>query len=162
MNSASTLPSSFNESVFIGLGSNMGDRRLHLHNALSYLERAAEIQLINTSPFLETPPWGKTDQPDFINAVSEIRTGFSPDELLEFLKQGELLLGRTPTERWGPRVIDMDILMFGSRIINDTDLIIPHKELTNRRFVLEPLLELHSELVHPKNGIPLREFLLPE
>jgi 2-amino-4-hydroxy-6-hydroxymethyldihydropteridine diphosphokinase len=158
MTAASARSSRFDESVYIGLGSNLGDRNAHLADAMHYLRNSSNIRVVATSAFLETLPWGHTDQPDFLNGVTEIRTDFSPAELLKFLKEGEQILGRTPTERWGPRVIDLDILLFGNRIIKDTDLVIPHPEMTRRRFVLDPLLELNPHGVHPISGRKLREF----
>jgi len=158
MTAASARSSRFDESVYIGLGSNLGDRHAHLADAMHYLQNSSNIRVVATSSFLETLPWGHTDQPDFLNGVTEIRTDFSPAELLKFLKDGEQILGRTPAERWGPRVIDMDILLFGNRIIKDTDLVIPHPEMTRRRFVLDPLLELNPHGVHPISGRKLREF----
>ena len=109
--------------------------------------------------FRETPPWGNTGQPVFLNSAVEIQTCLSPDALLRYLKAGERLLGRTPSEHWGPRVIDMDILLFGERVVCEPSLQIPHAELPNRAFVLEPLLELNATLRHPKTQIPLATYL---
>lgn len=159
MTAPSATSSRFDESVYIGLGSNLGDRRAHLADAIHYLQNSLNIRVIATSSIMETLPWGHTDQPDFLNGVTEIRTDFSPAELLKFLKEGEQFLGRTPTEKWGPRVIDMDILLFGNRIINDTHLIVPHPEMTRRRFVLDPLLELNPDVIHPISGKKLLDFI---
>ena len=152
-------PSASDEKIYIGLGANLGDRRSQLERAVAYIGESSDIIRVATSAFRETPPWGVTDQPPFLNGVVEIRTAMSPDALLRFLKDGERKLGRTPTARWGPRIIDMDILLFGSRIIKTPHLQIPHAEMTNRRFVLEPLLELNPALCHPATQVPLRDYL---
>jgi 2-amino-4-hydroxy-6-hydroxymethyldihydropteridine diphosphokinase len=128
------------ERVFIGLGTNLGadlDRNLH-----------AAIEAIRQLPssFMRTAPWGVTDQPAFLNAVVEIRTQLEPLPLLQALKKLETELGRVPTYRWGPRLIDFDIILYGSRVVDLPDLTIPHPHYQEREFVLRPLAEIAPEL----------------
>jgi 2-amino-4-hydroxy-6-hydroxymethyldihydropteridine diphosphokinase len=112
------------------------------------------------SDIIETAPWGVTDQPAFLNAVARISTVLTPHELLGRLKSAEILLGRTPGgRRWGPRTIDLDILLFGTNVVRDPHLAIPHPRLTEREFVLRQILELDREIVHPISGHPLSLFL---
>lgn len=161
MASLSSLQESsrFDETVYVGLGSNVGDREQHLRNAQMMLQSEHCIQFEKCSTVLETAPWGGVDQPRFLNCAVKITTSFSPLQLLEFLKSSETQLGRVVTQRWGPRVIDMDILLFGQRVLETEQLTIPHRELSNRLFVLRPLLELHRNLIHPRCGTPLRQIL---
>jgi 2-amino-4-hydroxy-6-hydroxymethyldihydropteridine diphosphokinase len=134
--------------VFVGLGSNLGDRKLNLRRALQRLE---ELGPVRASSFRETEPVGVTDQPKFLNAVAELATDLPPRELLERLLEIERGLGRNrATERrWGPRVIDLDLLLFGEETIDEPGLTVPHPRLADRRFVLEPLCELAPELRLP-------------
>lgn len=135
--------------VYIGLGSNLGQRRRFIKRALKHLQ-ALGVRLIKVSSFYETEPVGGPLQGKFINAVAEIETELNPVKLLRVLKDTEQELGRKPTtERWGPREIDIDILVYEDRIISRDDLIIPHPLLHTRRFVLEPLAEIAPELEHP-------------
>ncbi|MBN2529400.1 MAG: 2-amino-4-hydroxy-6-hydroxymethyldihydropteridine diphosphokinase [Deltaproteobacteria bacterium] len=152
--------SAFNETVYIGLGSNLGDRKAHLARAVSFLKQSHRIRVDAVSSWIETDPWGNTRQGSFLNGALQLVTSHSPLSLLAYLKEGELRLGRTPSEHWGPRVIDMDILLFGERIINDTELTVPHVHLRSRAFVLAPLLELNPSLHHPECHTPLRDFLM--
>jgi 2-amino-4-hydroxy-6-hydroxymethyldihydropteridine diphosphokinase len=134
--------------VFVGLGSNLGDRELNLRRALQRLE---ELGPVHASSFRETEPVGVTDQPKFLNAAAELATDLPPRELLERLLEIERGLGRNrATERrWGPRVIDLDLLLFGEETIDEPGLTVPHPRLADRRFVLEPLCELAPELRLP-------------
>jgi 2-amino-4-hydroxy-6-hydroxymethyldihydropteridine diphosphokinase len=134
--------------VFVGLGSNLGDRELNLRRAL---ERLEELGPVRASSFRETDPVGVTDQPKFLNAAAELATDLPPRELLERLLDLERELGRdrATERRWGPRVIDLDLLLFGEEAIDEPGLTVPHPHLTERRFVLEPLHELAPELRLP-------------
>lgn len=153
------LPSHFNESVFIGMGSNLGDRNKNLQEALNCISQHPSLKITKCSSIIETAPWGETAQPLFLNAVVEVTTSFSPKELLVLLKQWEQQLGRIPSKRWGPRLIDMDILLFGQRIVSCEFLVIPHAELKNRTFVLQSLLEIDPELKHPECHEYIRSYL---
>jgi 2-amino-4-hydroxy-6-hydroxymethyldihydropteridine diphosphokinase len=134
--------------VFLLLGTNLGDRFSYLQQAIGLISQ--EITAPNKlSSVYETQAWGKTDQPDYLNQVVMLQTALSPQAVLQTILQIEQTLGRRREEKWGARTIDIDILFFGNMIINEPDLIIPHPELQNRRFTLEPLVELAPELVHP-------------
>jgi 2-amino-4-hydroxy-6-hydroxymethyldihydropteridine diphosphokinase len=143
--------------VFVGLGSNLGDRELNLRQAL---ERLEEVGPVRASSFRETDPVGVTDQPKFLNAAAELATDLSPRELLERLLEIERELGRDRAieRRWGPRVIDLDLLLFGEEAIDEPGLTVPHPRLADRRFVLEPLCELNEDLALP-DGTRVRDLL---
>ncbi len=118
------------------------------------------MALETVTELLETPPWGVTDQPAFINAVASIETDLTPHALLACLKKAEAFMGRNMTgKRWGPRVIDLDILIYGEVVMHDTLLTIPHPRITERDFVLKQLLELEAGLIHPKFLCPLSDYL---
>jgi 2-amino-4-hydroxy-6-hydroxymethyldihydropteridine diphosphokinase len=133
--------------AYVGLGSNLGDRE-------AMLLRAAEaIEAVRLSPVIETEPWGYADQPRFLNAVAELETELSPRELLELLLDVERRLGRTREgPRFGPRTIDLDLLLYGDEMIDEPGLQVPHPRLEERRFVLEPLAALVPERKIPGNG----------
>jgi len=138
--------------AFIGLGANVGDRRAHIEAALAAMAAHPRIAIVRCTAPVETEPWGVADQPAFLNAVAEVQTTLDPKELLQSLKRMERELGRTPGRRWGPREIDLDILLFRNSVIDDSSLVIPHPELTTRPFVLSQLIELDEHLVHPRLG----------
>jgi 2-amino-4-hydroxy-6-hydroxymethyldihydropteridine diphosphokinase len=142
--------------AFIGLGSNLGDRAQNLRQALAAL-RNQGIEIRQTSSIYETDPVGPP-QPDFLNAAAEIETSLPPLDLLATLKQTETEQGREPGEPWGPRLIDLDLLLYGTESINEPNLTIPHPELTKRAFALVPLLEIDPNLELP-SGEPLSAFL---
>lgn len=131
--------------VFIALGSNLGKRADWLRQAREKLITAATIEMVQASAIYETDPVGKTDQPAFLNQVIEIRTALSPEDLLVHLLQIEAELGRVRQERWGPRIIDLDLLAYGARLIHTSRLVLPHPELPHRRFVLAPWAEIAPE-----------------
>jgi 2-amino-4-hydroxy-6-hydroxymethyldihydropteridine diphosphokinase len=133
--------------AYLGLGSNLGDRERNLRSALAALSEVPGIRVRRQSRFIETTPWGDLNQPDFMNAVIEIETDLDPRELLRTLKRIERQLGRTPSRRWGPRVIDIDILTWDGLRIQTAELTIPHPYILNRPFVWQPLSELAPELV---------------
>lgn len=132
--------------IWIGLGTNLGDRAANIFTAIAALTRHG-IQLSRLSQLYITPPWGQTDQPPFLNAVAEISFGGSARELLAICMQIEHELGRVRVSRWGPRVIDLDILEFRGQIIDQPDLKVPHPHYTQRAFVLKPLAELVPEMI---------------
>ncbi len=127
--------------VFIGIGSNLGDRQKHCDDAIALME-ASGIHLARRSPMRETEPWGVTDQPRFINMVVRVGTNLTPYQLLGTLKGIERDMGRERTEKWGPRIIDLDILLFDDLSIDEEDLTIPHPHMFERDFVLEPMKEI--------------------
>ncbi|HMK44948.1 MAG TPA: 2-amino-4-hydroxy-6-hydroxymethyldihydropteridine diphosphokinase [Dissulfurispiraceae bacterium] len=134
--------------AYIGIGSNLGDREGHCWEAISRLKDAG-CEAIAASSLIETEPWGLSDQPRFINGAVAIRTGLSPEELLQVLKSIEAAMFRQHGEKWGPRFIDLDILLYGDVVLNTAQLVIPHPLLHNRGFALEPLAEIAPDTVHP-------------
>jgi len=142
--------------VHLGLGSNMGDRNKFLIKACNHLCSEA-IREFRASSIYESEPLMKMQQPKYFNMVVCGLTVLSPRELLKKCQQIELISGRIRREHWGSREIDIDILSYGSRIINKENLVIPHPEIENRSFVLMPMLELSPEWLHPQKGIMIKE-----
>ena len=134
--------------AYIGLGSNLGDREGHLRAALQAL-RGAGVVILRTSRFVETLPVGRTDQPEFLNAAAALSTDLSARELLGLLLRIETSLGRVRAERWGPRTLDLDLLLYDGEVIRETGLEVPHPRMHERRFVLEPLAEIAPDARHP-------------
>lgn len=135
--------------AYVALGANLGDRESNLRAALSLLEEG-DISIARVSSFIENPAvGGPPDSPPFVNAVAEVRTTLSPQRLLDRLLEIERQLGRQRREKWGPRSIDLDLILYGDRIIQTPTLTIPHPRMHERRFVLQPLAELAPHLVHP-------------
>ena len=143
--------------AFIGIGSNLGEKVQNCNDALAYISDFSKVT--SMSSLYESEPAGYTEQPKFVNAVVKIETGLSPHDLLNSLKLIEKRMGRERTFRWGPRIIDLDILFYDDLIIESENLVIPHEELQKRRFVLEPILEIDSDLIHPKYKISVKEIL---
>jgi len=138
--------------AFVGLGSNLGERETLIRLALDDIARLPETRLTRVSSLYDTEPVGEVEQSNFLNAVAQIDTGLAPRQLLWNLQLVERRLGRTRTRRWGPRTIDLDLLLFGDVIVDEPDLKIPHPELTRRAFVLVPLTELDPLRTHPVTG----------
>lgn len=134
---------------YIALGSNMGDSRRILENAVQKIAGNPAIRLLKRSAFIQTKPYGGVEQADFLNGCIEIETYLSPECLLEDLHRIENEAGRTRGIHWGPRTLDLDILLYGDRIINSEFLTVPHSDMHNRRFVLEPLCEIAPYAYHP-------------
>ncbi len=145
--------------VLLSIGSNLGGRLENITSALEKLNKLKDVEVKQTSHIYETEPVGRLNQPVFYNIAVEIETDLSPLELLSEVKKIEYELGRIPQERWGPRVIDIDIIFYGNVCINEKDLILPHAEFRRRRFVLEPLAEICSEAVDPVTGKTVKELL---
>ena len=137
---------------YLGFGTNLGDRKKNLDRAIISLDSRPDLTILRTSGIYETEPWGMTDQPNFLNMVAEIATSISLGELLERVKKLEQDMGREDGPRFGPRLIDVDILMLEDQVVNQPDLQIPHASLHLRAFVLVPLAELAPDLVHPVLG----------
>jgi 2-amino-4-hydroxy-6-hydroxymethyldihydropteridine diphosphokinase len=146
------------KTVYLALGSNLGDRAAALQNAVARME-SPELHVLRASRIYETEPRDVVDQPWFLNQVIEAETSFFPRQLLTRLKRLELELGRRPSRPKGPRAVDVDILFYGDAVISAPDLTIPHERMGERRFVLEPLAELAPDLRHPKTGKTIREML---
>jgi 2-amino-4-hydroxy-6-hydroxymethyldihydropteridine diphosphokinase len=143
--------------IHLALGTNLGNRTSNLRRALAAFPPAVTV-LVESSVY-ETPPWGMTDQPPFLNMVIKGETRLAPTDLLQYLKQIESELGRVPSVRYGPRLIDVDILFYNSLILDTPELTIPHPRLHERAFVLVPLADLSPTLVHPVLGIPVSTLL---
>jgi 2-amino-4-hydroxy-6-hydroxymethyldihydropteridine diphosphokinase len=143
--------------VFIGLGTNVGDRFGYLTKAASELRTLRESSVVWFSPIYEADPWGKADQPKFLNAAAEVTTTLTPVELVEELKAIEAKLGRSTHDRWGPREIDLDILLYDGLVFSDDRVTVPHVDLEHRRFALVPLREIAPDVVHPVSGLTITE-----
>jgi 2-amino-4-hydroxy-6-hydroxymethyldihydropteridine diphosphokinase len=145
--------------AYIGLGSNLGDRRAQLEEALRRLDADPAVSVVAVSSFRDTEPVGVVDQPRFLNAAAALDTSLEPHELLDRLLAVERALGRDRSgERWGPRMVDLDLLLYGDAALDEPGLTVPHPRLHERRFVLEPLLELDPGLTLP-DGRRLRDLL---
>jgi 2-amino-4-hydroxy-6-hydroxymethyldihydropteridine diphosphokinase len=134
--------------AFLGLGSNLDDRLGNLRRAVVLLDRAGGVRVVRSSRVYETAPVGPP-QPDYLNAVIEVETALEPHDLLRVCLAVEHTMGRVRAERWGPRLIDVDVLTYGDERIDDADLAIPHPRMHERAFVLVPLLELTAEPILP-------------
>lgn len=134
--------------VFFLLGSNLGDRQGFLQQAIAAVQQHVGA-IVKKSSVYETQAWGKTTEPDYLNQVLMVQTTLSPHVVLQKILDIELTLGRERLEKWGARTIDIDILFYDNLIMDDPDLVIPHPELQNRRFTLEPLAEIAPGFVHP-------------
>ena len=135
--------------AFIGLGSNLGDREANIRQALQFLEQLPETTIVRGSSLYDTEPVGVSDQPNFLNGVVQIETHLAPRQLLWNLMLIERRLGRVRTQPWGPRVIDLDQLLYGDEVVDEDDLQVPHPLMTQRSFVMVPLVEIEPLLVHP-------------
>jgi 2-amino-4-hydroxy-6-hydroxymethyldihydropteridine diphosphokinase len=138
--------------AFIGLGANLGNRVEAIHDAVFLLAAAEGVDVLVVSELRETDPVGMVDQPRFLNGAASIDTALSARELLDTLLAIERSLGRERGERWGPRTIDLDLLLYGDDVVDEPGLRVPHPRLHERRFALEPLAELDPELVIPGRG----------
>ncbi len=145
--------------VFIGLGSNLGNRSEFLMRALEEIQRLGGIVFKKSSSVYDTDPVGIKAQPKFLNMVVEVDSVMPPGELLQKLKQIERSIGRKKSERWGPREIDLDLLYYGDEIMNDEELKLPHPEIANRRFVLVPMKEIAADFVDPLHKRTIAELL---
>ncbi len=142
--------------AFISVGSNMEDPVARCREAICHLSQVSGIKVLRQSSFYRTEPVGFEKQDWFINAVAETKTVLTPHELLKTIQEIEDKMGRVRGPKWGPRVIDLDILLYGQGAVEDDDLVIPHPELHKRRFILEPLCEIASYTIHPVFGVSVR------
>lgn len=142
--------------AFIGLGSNLKQPAAQLARAVSALATLPETVLVAQSPFYASRPVGPQDQPDFVNGAVWLRTSLQPHQLLDKLQSIEQKHGRERLRHWGPRTLDLDILLFGDQVLDDERLTVPHRELPNRDFALQPLLDLKADLTLP-DGTPIAQ-----
>jgi 2-amino-4-hydroxy-6-hydroxymethyldihydropteridine diphosphokinase len=143
--------------VYLALGSNLGDRLANLKQAIASLPPQMKVKA--RSRIYETPPWGYADQSKFLNQVVQVETYLEPEPLLKHLKRLETALGRQVTFQYGPRVIDIDILFYDELILETPVLVVPHPHLHERGFVLMPLMDIAPDLVHPVSRKSVREML---
>jgi len=134
---------------YIGIGSNIGNKIANIQQALEMIKKSGQADIISLSSFYETEPEGYEEQDWFLNAAAGINTDLSPYELLDFLKEIEHIIGRKESMRWGPRIIDLDILLYDQICIESQNLVIPHPRMHKRKFVLKPLDEIAPDVVHP-------------
>ena len=150
--------------VYLGLGTNQSDRLANLQAAREIFTPSPafpipSVHLLQASPIYETEPWGYLDQPAFLNQALEVETALPPPDLLAYLKNLEVQLGRQPNFRYGPRLIDIDILLYDDLVLSLPGLDIPHPRLAERAFVLAPLVDLAPDLRHPVAGQTMRQLL---
>lgn len=148
--------------VYLGLGSNVGDRERQLKEALRLLDAQQGIKVTQVSSLYETAPVGYVDQPDFLNLCAEIETNLSPQAVLKSGLDIEQQLHRVRKERWGPRTLDIDVLLYGNEIIEDQDLSIPHPRMAERAFVLIPLQEIAPEAINPRTQTKIKDIEVPD
>lgn len=145
--------------AYIGLGSNLGNRQAYLEGALEALSMEREIEVEEISDLIETEPYGYTEQPAFLNGCARIRTLLKPQELLDVLQDTETAAGRERRIHWGPRTLDLDLLLYDEAVIGTKRLIVPHPEMEKRRFVLEPMVQLAPWLRHPVSKKTMKQLL---
>jgi 2-amino-4-hydroxy-6-hydroxymethyldihydropteridine diphosphokinase len=145
-------------SAFLLLGTNLGDRKRNLTFARNTIELAIGA-IVQASATYETAAWGKVDQGDFLNLAIEIQTQLDPKSLLHEILQIEKNMGRERDVKWGERIIDIDVLLYDTLMLDSPELTIPHPQLGNRRFALVPLAEIAADVVHPQHNITIREML---
>jgi 2-amino-4-hydroxy-6-hydroxymethyldihydropteridine diphosphokinase len=145
--------------AYIGIGSNLGSREENCERAIKLLIKNG-ITVVKRSSMIETEPWGVQEQPKFINMAVEIETALKADALLHLLKNVEIEVGRLPTSHWGPRIIDLDILLYDDIVMETSVLEIPHPHISERDFVLKPLAEIAPEKEHPVLRKSIRKLLL--
>ena len=138
--------------AYVGLGANLGDREGTIRRAVTLLGEADGVDAVAVSTLRETEPWGPVAQPSFLNGVVALETELGPRALLDLLLGIERRLGRVRSERWGPRTIDLDLLLYGDTVVDEAGLTLPHPRLHERRFALEPLAELAPDAVVPGRG----------
>ncbi len=145
--------------AYLGIGSNLGNPVQQCRDAVRQLSSLKNVKVLRRSSLYRTQPVGNTSQDWFVNGVLEVRTTFTAPQLLKALQWVEQALGRVRNEKWGPRTIDIDILLFGQEIVEAKDLVIPHPEMHKRRFVLVPVNEIAPYVIHPRYGVSMKGLL---
>lgn len=145
--------------IFLGLGSNIDDRVLHLNTATSLIGSCVDIKIVQSSLIYETEPWGIRNQNAFCNQVLMLQSSLSPEDLLTFVKEVEVKSGRTQRDKWLEREIDVDILFYDNEVISTERFSLPHKEVQNRKFVLIPMCEIAEAFMHPVLNKSMRQLL---
>jgi 2-amino-4-hydroxy-6-hydroxymethyldihydropteridine diphosphokinase len=146
--------------AYIAFGSNLGDRRKNIFDAIEKLKITPEIRVLRVSALIENPAVGSpAGSPDFLNGVAEIETNLPPRDLLHQLHEIERSLGRVRRDKWEPRIIDLDLLLYGDEIIHTFELTVPHPLMHTRRFVLQPIAELAPDRIHPTQGVTIAKLL---
>jgi len=154
-----TLEDSPRQTAYIGLGSNLGPRQKTLRGAIAELDRRPGVRVVAVSSLIETRPVGGPPQGPFINAAAALATELAPTELMALLHEVEAVFGRARSLRWGPRTLDLDLLLYGDAVIEKPDLQVPHPLMHLRRFVLEPLCQIAPDALHPVLGLTVRQLL---
>jgi len=142
--------------AYLSLGGNLGDTRANLRKSLALLDEHPAVEVLRVSRCYLTEPVGELNQPVFRNVAAEIKTGLAPLELLNAVKRIEQAMGRAPGPRWGPRLIDIDIVLMQDAVVDTPELTVPHARFRERAFVLEPLAELAADAVDPITGLTVR------
>lgn len=145
--------------AYISIGSNIGDRRKMLDDAIATISAREDTQLVKSAEYIETKPYGNVDQDDFLNGLIKIRTLLTPYELLDVLHETENAAGRERTIHWGPRTLDLDIIFYDECVIGSDELVVPHVDMHNRAFVLEPMCEIAPNHIHPVYQKTMRQLL---
>ncbi|WP_053019015.1 2-amino-4-hydroxy-6-hydroxymethyldihydropteridine diphosphokinase [Staphylococcus haemolyticus] len=148
--------------AYLGLGSNIGDREQQLQDAIKIIDSIEGISVTKISPIYETAPVGYTEQPNFLNLCLEIETELEPKELLKYCLETEQLLHRVRDIRWGPRTLDVDILLYGDKVIEEDDLEVPHPRMGERAFVLIPLNDIASAQIEPRSNTRISDLVIPD
>ena len=145
--------------AYLGLGGNIGEREVQLKTAIAQLDNHSQIEVIAISPMYETKPVGYVEQPDFLNVCVHVQTSLTPHELLKVGLDVEANLHRVRDVRWGPRTIDIDILLYGNEVIETETLVVPHPRMTERAFVMIPLNDIAPDVIEPRSGQPIHTFV---
>ncbi len=146
--------------TYLGLGSNIEPRVDYIKQAVNEIARIPQTRITGASSLYSTAPWGMTDQGEFINQVLQVKTSLPALGFLHHLQDIEIKMGRQHVEKWGPRIIDLDLLLYGDEVIDADELKVPHPYMRQRLFVLVPLAEIDAELVFPDDGTKIREVLI--
>lgn len=145
------------KSVYFSIGTNLGDRFANLQRALSLLQD--EMPVTAVSPVYATEPWGDKDQPQFLNICAAAVTNLGPSDVLAKIKRIEANMGRVPSRHWGPRLIDIDLVLYGDDLVELPELTVPHPQMGGRAFVLAPLANIIPDFVHPETGQTIQQML---